>query len=175
MSQFLDAVRTQQSSVANLLAATPTTQQNPGYQGFAYSPPWIYPPANFESRDLVGTLATPALGAGNQVVLAYTVPFGFDGVLRRLSHNYTGGNLTDGSGGIVWQLLIDGRAVAGYDHMIVQFGSTANPRPIDGIRIYQNQLVQYMVNVVGGGGFIPAGGSFISCSFSGWIYPRMSA
>ena len=164
-------------SQQRILAKTGPTGQTslPELSGFDYAPPWVHPPPDFLAFDPVKAIATPALSAVDSVVLSFPVPQGWDGVIRGLSHNYSGGNLQQASGAIVWRVLIDGVAARNYDAMVAEFGSPQVPRPIWGIRIYGNQLVQYVVNLPLATGFIADAPSNIICGMQGWIYPRALA
>lgn len=137
--------------------------------------PWVFPPEGFQGFDPVSAIPTPAIGSGDTVVLSFRVPFGWDGVIKGLIHQYSGGGYPEGSGGLIWRLLIDGRPVRNYENMLVEFGSSQQPRPIGGVRIYQSQLVTYVVNAAGGGGWLPSQQTTIICGVSGWIYPRSLA
>lgn len=157
-------------------------QQNIALEGAALpsegpliiTPPWVTPPPGFQPFDFQGILATPAVGSGDQTVLSFIVPRGYNGVIRRISHNYTGDSYPEGSGGLVWRILADGRAVKNYGAMLFSFGNLVTPRPTDGILVYENQLVAYTVSVVNAGGFIPAASTFIICTAAGWIWPKQN-
>lgn len=136
------------------------------------TPPWVDPPESAIPFDPTSAITTPAPGAGDTVVLSFVVPRGHDGVITGLMHLYSGGGLQQGSGGIIWRLLIDGRAVRNYDAMTVEFGSTAQPRRIAGLRIYENQTVEYVVQLPAGTAFVYSQETQIICSVSGWLYPR---
>lgn len=171
MSEYLDQMARDQAKLAELAGVGASADL---YQksGFASGPPWIYPPDNFQGFDSANSILTPAVGAGDTVVLSFKVPFGWDGVIRRLSHNYAGGGFLQGSGAIIWRLRINGQIVRNYDAITMEWGTIQQPRLIDGIRIYSSQLVEYLVTVPGGSGFIPSQSTFILCSLGGWIYPR---
>lgn len=136
------------------------------------SAPWVEPPENFEGFDLVQAILTPDVGSGDLVVLAYAVPRGYDGVIKGLLHNYVGSGFQQGAGGIVWRLAVNGRWVRHYDSMLVTFGSPEYPRPIAGVRIYENQVISYVVNVAGGNGLLYSKETQIVCGISGWLWPR---
>lgn len=150
--------------------------RKPGAMGtprpVSIAPPWVDPPENFEGFDLTAAISTPPVGTGETLVLSYRVPRGFDGVVKGLVHNYIGGGFQQGAGGIVWRLSVDGQWVRHYDAMLVSFGSVQHPRPISGIRVCENQLIQYWVNVIGGDGLLYSAETQIICGISGWIYPR---
>lgn len=136
--------------------------------------PWVAPPPGFQAFDYQGIISTPLVGSGENTVLSFIVPRGWDGVIKRLSHTYTGNSYPEGSGGIIWRILADKRAIKNYESMTFSFGSLQAPRSTDGIIITENQLIEYMVNVVGTGGFIPAAATSIICTLAGWIWPRRS-
>lgn len=136
--------------------------------------PWITPPPGFEPFDYQGQITTPAKDGLDHVVLSILMPRGWDGVVRRLSHNYTGGGFTSfqGSGAIAWRLLADKRAIRNYDNILFEFGSPQQARPTDGILLYENQLVEYVVNLDPLSLFIPSQATMIICTLAGWIWPR---
>lgn len=172
MSILTDIAAEQQRAVGTVTADYTSDQKStsPFEQSFPYAP-WIHPPDNFQAFDQVAAIATPDVATGDITVLQFEVPFGWDGVIRRLSHNYTGAGFVQGTGGIIWRLLVDGQAVRNYDSMLVEFGSVQSPRCTDGIRIYSRQIIKYVVNVTGIN-FQPSGVSQTICCLAGWIYPR---
>lgn len=132
-------------------------------------PPWVEPPAGAEPFEAVAVIATPAVGSSG-VVLSFRVPYGFDGVIRRLSHNYTGGGFVQGSGDLIWRLTRDGAAVRNFESLAVEFGSIQDPRKIDPIRIFSGQLISYVVEHAPTSG-LPVAGTRIVCSLGGYFYP----
>lgn len=131
----------------------------------------IYPhldmPADGVPFDFSGVLATPAAPSGDTVVLQFTVPSGFNGVIKDLSHNVTGGGFVQGSGDIVWRLSIDGRWVRNYGNLTVEFGRIDQPRATYGILLRSGQVFRYIVSNFGY--TVPS--SSIVVFARGWYWP----
>ncbi len=135
------------------------------------TPPWVQPPPGFQPFDPAAVVATPAIG-NTSTVLTLSVPQGMDGVIKRISHQVLGPGFTDGSGALVWSILIDGVPVKNYAAMTVQLGSIgtttgAGPRPIDGILAKSGQVITYQVKNVG----YAAVGTNQFASVGGYFYP----
>lgn len=133
-------------------------------------PPWIDPPDGAVPFDFAGVLATPAKDGLFHSILSQRVPNGFSGVVRKLSHNYTGGGFVPGSGDLVWRISIDGAAVKNYEALAVEFGSTTVPRECWGIRLRAGQTITYEVAHAVASGLAVAGTSVISF-LSGYFWP----
>lgn len=134
-------------------------------------PPWVVPPDGFESFDFAHAIETPENDGQVYDILTFQVPAGYDGIIRRLSHCYTGGGFAPGAGDLVWRIAIDGRPVRNYDAITIQFGDETHQRQIDGIRIYDGQLVAYQV-IHSPSSTLPREGTYIIASMAGWFYPR---
>lgn len=135
---------------------------------FQLAPPWVEAPQNFLSYDEFGLVALPASPSVDATILSMLVPDGYDGVIKTISLNFTGGGFVQGSGDIVWRILIDGQAVRNFSNITTEKGSPEQPRPLSGgIRVFSGQLVTAVVNHasnVGLSGDATAG-------FGGWFYP----
>lgn len=116
--------------------------------------------------DEQAALALPAVGT-ESTVLTFLIPQGYDFFIRRISHNFTGGGFVQGSGDIIWRLLIDNAPVKNFQNMSSEKGSVDAPRDIDGIRAYSGQTLLYTVlhaaNAALNGNII--------CSVNGSLYP----
>jgi hypothetical protein len=94
------------------------------------------------------TVLTSALLNGSEnVILDFTFPRGFDGVITGLVWNYignlAGGGQVDGDGQLIWSLLIDNRPSPGYANIVEQFGSPIQARPVSrGIPVFSGQRVE---------------------------------
>jgi hypothetical protein len=130
-------------------------------------PVWNYPPADANSFDWVSYVALPAVGT-SAVVLAFTVPQGMNGIIKRLGNVYVGSGFTEGSGGLLWQILANGQPIPGYDAIPASLGATALPSEVDSIRIKENQLIQLVVKNVG----LVVGGAQSGGRMSGWYYNK---
>lgn len=132
--------------------------------------PWVEPPEGFQPFDFAGVIDTPAISGplADSAVLLFTVPAGFDAVIRDLSHNVTGGGFVEGSGDLVWRLRVDNEYVRNFGRLTVQFGTVAEPRGTYGIVVKSGQTFRYLV---ANAGYI-AGGTKVICTARGWFYPR---
>lgn len=130
--------------------------------------PWLYPPPGFRAFDFVRSIATPFAGVETTVV-GFTVPVGFDGTVKRISHNFTGGGFTQGSGDLVWRIRVNNQVVKNFGTLLTEFGSIQQPREIDGIVIRAGQTVTYSV-VCSNAALIA--GTYIVCCFAGYYWPK---
>jgi len=133
--------------------------------------PWNEFPDGGQAFDYAGVIGTPAAAGAETVALSFITPYGWDGVVKRLSHNYTGGGFVPGSGDLTWRIRVGGAFVKNYEAITVEFGTTTEPRPTDGIRVFSGQLVEYIVNHAAASG-LAVGGTNIICFLAGWFYPR---
>jgi hypothetical protein len=91
----------------------------------------------------------PAIGAA-QVVVSFTCPRRQNGEIEFVANQFVGGGWTEGTGAIIWQILIDGIPVQGYDAILGSLGTTASPGWLGkgAIQFSENQLVQLRVTNV---------------------------
>ena len=132
--------------------------------------PWIVQPSGFVSFDQPGIIATPAANGVENNVITINVPLGFDGVIKKLSNEYTGGGFVEGSGDLIWRIYRNNTPVRNYDNITVQLGGLRSNRDIAGIRIYSGQQIRFTVTHDPASGLAVAGTSVI-CFLSGWFYP----
>lgn len=130
--------------------------------------PWIFPPLGWEPFDEVKSIDTPAINT-QTVVLAKKIPQGYDGVIRRISNNFTGGGFVQASGQLVWRIALDNQVVRNYGNIQVEMGSISHPRETDGILVRAGQVVRYYVTCTDGA---LIGGTKIICCFAGYIWPK---
>ena len=97
----------------------------------------------------------PAIGVA-QVVVSFTCPRRYNGEIEFVANQYVGAGWTEGSGSVIWQVLIDGVPVQGYDSILGALGSTASPGWLGkgAIRFSENQLIQLRLTNVS---IVPAG------------------
>jgi hypothetical protein len=127
--------------------------------------PWP-PPAGSQAFDFASAIALPVVTTSG-VVLSFQVPAGFRGIIRRLSHNHEGSGFVNGSGSLVWRLLVNQSVVKNYGALVTEFGSVQLPRETDGIPLQQNDRVRYeVVNVSLG-----VAGTTVICSAAGFFWP----
>ena len=127
--------------------------------------PWLDEPSGSEPFDAQNNIALPAIGA-SATVLSYTVPIGFDGVVKALSNNLTVCGFTEGDGSIIWRLFINGRAVRNFSNILVEKGTIQIPRPISPLRLFSGDQISWIVYNISSA---LVGGTV--CSLSGYIYP----
>ncbi len=133
-------------------------------------PLWIDPPADWQNLDLIAYVALPAIAAQANVI-SYQIPPGYNGVIKKVANNFVGGGWSEGSGGVSWQILLDGSPPPGatnYDLILASLGSPANPVAIAGFRIYENQVLTLVVKNVN----IVVAGQLSGGRLIGYLYPR---
>ena len=133
-------------------------------------PLWVDPPDQWENLDQIAYAALPAIGA-QAPVITFQVPLGRNGVIKKIANNLVGGGFNEGSGNVVWQILVDGAPPPGatsYDNILASLGSPANPVEIPGFRIYENQVLTLVVKNVA----LAVAGQLSGGRFIGYLYPR---
>lgn len=129
-------------------------------------------PAEGEDFEAHGYVAIPAIGA-QAIVVSLPIPEGRMAMVKRIANVFVGGGFTEGQGGLVWQILLDGTNVANpvvapfFDNILASLGSVSNPSTIDGIRVKENNLLQLIVKNVA----IVVGGQIIGGRLGGYFYP----
>jgi hypothetical protein len=133
-------------------------------------PIWVDPPDQWENVDLLNYIALPAQAAQSNVI-SFKVPNGRNGVIRKVGNNFVGGGWVEGSGAVVWQILVDGAPPPGavnYDSILGSLGSPANPVEIAGFRIFEGQTLTLVVKNI----LIVVAGQLSGGRFVGYLYPR---
>lgn len=133
-------------------------------------PVWLYPPSQWENIDQYAYAALPAIAA-TVAIIQFTVPAGRNGVINRIANNFVGGGWVEGSGDIVWRVLVDGTPPPGatsYDNILGSLGSPANPVPISGFRIFENQVI----TLVAFNNAVVVAGQKVGGRLMGYLYPR---
>jgi hypothetical protein len=152
-----------------------TSEQTVGQQATVPSivlalPNWIFPSMNSVHFDNAGDIPIPAVGI-ESAIFSFTVPKGFNGVMKEIANSIIGGGFTDGSGQLVWRILQNSQAVRGKENILNSLGSVAMPSRIGGgafIRILENDIITMTVLNVS----IVPGGQLIAGRLSGWFYPK---
>lgn len=131
--------------------------------------PTIYPPPEREPIDLINYVALPAIGASATIVSQLIEP-GNNAIIRAYANNFVGGGWTEGSGAVLWQILIDNAAVPGYDAIPASLGSPANPvyHPC-GIRVQEGQLISLVISNVS----VVVSGQLSGGRLMGYYYPKI--
>jgi hypothetical protein len=107
--------------------------------------PWINPPDGSVPYDAADSQPLPAVGS-TVVIVSFTVPDGYDGVINAYSWNFVGGGFTEASGDIIAQVLRGSAAIRNYDNIKVQKGTVGIPRNISPIRVFSKQVISIVIN-----------------------------
>jgi len=139
-------------------------------------PVHLFPPRQWENVDQLAYALLPAIGS-TVIIISFTVPIGRNGIIRKVANNFVGGGWTEGTGDIVWRILVDGTPPPGatsYDTINASLGSPANPVDIPGFRVYENQVVtlQAFNNPGGPNGGVIVAGQRVGGRLIGYLYPR---
>jgi hypothetical protein len=133
-------------------------------------PIWLYPPVNWENIDQLNYVNLPAVGA-TATIITFQVPTGRNGIINKVACNFVGGGWVEGSGDVVWRILVDGGTPPGatsYDSILGSLGSPAQPVGISGFRIFENQVV----TLVAFNNAVLVAGQKVGGRLLGYLYPR---
>jgi hypothetical protein len=138
-------------------------------------PPWIYQPVNWENVDQINYALVPAIGS-TVTIISYVVPPGRNGIINKVACNFVGGGWVEGSGDIIWRILIDGTPPPGatsYDSILASLGGPSQPTGIAGFRFFENQVLTFVAfnNPSGANGGVVVAGQRVGARFTGWNYP----
>ena len=114
--------------------------------------PWVDEPPGAVPFDEAGSItlgATPTPGV-DQTVVSFTVPQGFDGVINWISCNVSDPAFINGSGDLIWKILINGRPVRNFGNITVQKGTIAHGRQVSPIRLFSGDVVTFTVQFAAG-------------------------
>lgn len=114
-------------------------------------------------------ITIPAKG-DTAAVVTFVVPDGKNGVIDQIANNFVGGGFEDGSGAIVWRVMLDDIPAPGLEEMIASLGNPAAPSRTAPVRIFEGQTIELLVENIN---IIPAG-QLIGGRLSGWFYPKDS-
>jgi hypothetical protein len=138
-------------------------------------PIWVDPPTNWENIDQVAYALLPAIG-GTVIIISFIVPPGRNGVIQAIANNFVGGGWVEGSGDVIWKILVDGApppSATSYASIPASLGSPANPVRISGFRIFQNQTLTLVAfnNPAGPDGGVVIAGQRVGGRLLGFLYP----
>lgn len=126
----------------------------------------LFPSADSRAFDFVSYAALPGVGL-QTVLLSFTVPGGYNGVIVRFGNAYVGPGFVEGSGSLQWQLLDNNVPVPNYENIPASLGATANPSPVSNIRIKEGHRIQLVINNIS----LVVGGASSGGRLGGWFYP----
>ena len=129
-------------------------------------PPHLYQPTTGLPFNPSTYVTIPAIAAV-AIILDFRVPNGYQGVINQLGNNFVGGGFVDGSGALIWQLLIDGVPYPNFENIIASLGNPANPSLIGAVQLRERQRVQLVVKNVA----VVTAGQLIGGRVSGYYYP----
>lgn len=150
----------------NFLDATDGSTDFPVQPNYPALPPHLYQPATGLPFNPTTYVTIPAIGA-QATILDFFVPNGYQGVINQMGNNFVGGGFVDGSGGLVWQLLLDGQPYPNFENIIASLGNPANPSVIGAVQLRERQHVQLVVKNVS----VVTAGQLIGGRLSGFYYP----
>lgn len=138
-------------------------------------PPWLYQPTNWENVDQINYALVPAIGS-TAIIISYVVPPGRNGIINKVACNFVGGGWVEGSGDIVWRILVDGTPPPGatsYDSILASLGGPSQPTGIAGFRFFENQVLTFVAfnNPAGANGGVVVAGQRVGARLTGWNYP----
>lgn len=136
--------------------------------------PWMRMPADgVRFPPIVGSIVIPPFNGLDTVVLQFSVPTGYDGVMVGFTQLYTGTGFVEGSGDITWRVKINQRWAKSLGNMTTSMGSLQGPTTATpgGVRIQSRQLVTYYVNILPAAAARLDAAARIVCTVSGWFYP----
>jgi hypothetical protein len=130
---------------------------------------------NWENIDQDNYVLLGAIGT-TVTIISYVVPPGRNGVIYKVANNFVGGGWVEGTGDLVWRILVDGTPPPGatsYDTILASLGNPASPTEIPGFRIFENQVLTLVAfnNPAGPSGGVVVAGQRVGARFVGWNYP----
>jgi hypothetical protein len=122
----------------------------------------------------VGSILMPAFDGLDHLVLAFTIPVGYDGILKGFTQLYTGLGFVEGSGDISWRVQVNRRYLKGMGNMQTSMGSLQGDgrnMPV-GVMVQSRQWITYWVNLLPAAAARLDATARIVCTVSGWLYPQ---
>ena len=133
--------------------------------------PWLKMPSTGRRFQKISSIALPAMTGLDNVVVSFTVPVGYDGVIQQMVNFWTGIGFEEGSGQLTWRIKNNNRWIKDYGQILTTLGSLATPYTVfqGPVRIASKQTITYYVNNALASGLL--GGRAV-CALLGWFYPR---
>jgi hypothetical protein len=118
-------------------------------------------------------IVTPTTASGDNVVVSFRVPYGFDGLLSGFYFAYSGAGFAQGSGDIIWRIQRNQYYLKDLSNLPYLLGDPVNPVPMtQGQILTSGQLVQAIVNIPNLSGMIQIGNSTVYAGLLGFWWPR---
>jgi hypothetical protein len=150
----------------------------PDSHTYNLSAPWIDKPDGFESFLPLVAIPTPATDGLDHVIFQFTVPAGWDGLIKRIANYYSGPGIFSNLGALTWRVLRNAQPVRNFDNLQLFYGNwSANggviPMEFDGIQIRSGDVVAMVVNHAVNSA-LPVGGTSVVGFLGGYLYPKES-
>jgi hypothetical protein len=119
-----------------------------------------------------GRVTTPAVLAGDTVVVDFVVPTGYWCRIQQVAFVYTGTGFVDGSGDLEWRLKIGSKYARNYGRVLFELGSPSCGFPMsDYIGVWSGRRIQVIIRVINTSGLIQIGTSLILAGVQGYMIP----
>jgi hypothetical protein len=120
------------------------------------------------------SIPVPTVASGNNAVISFNAPVGYDGFILGHYHLYSGpGTFVEGSGDLVWRIRLNQIYARNLGNIQVTMGSPRTLMVVEGgIWIGSDQSIQYQVEFFNLTGLITPGVGNILCGLYGYFYPR---
>lgn len=130
---------------------------------------WLDEPPGSVPFDEQGMLNLPLSStATNFVILTFTVPQGFDGIIKWISNNVINSTTPFVPGSLIWAILSNGRPVRNFAMIQNEKGTIAQGRQVSPIRIFSGDIISYVVQEATGA---PALTGQTVASLTGYYFP----
>lgn len=139
----------------------------------------IAPPKGAVHFNPNGIIPLPAPVDGDVQVFALKVPLGYDGIITGQFNVYIGNGFIEGSGDLIWRVLVYDPVIPRYLRDCGQIQATLGQVNIyatvpGGLLLRSGNTVAYVVNAPNTSGALPAPGTGnIICGIHGWLWPRV--
>ena len=118
-------------------------------------------------------ITTPATAAGDQTILSYVVPQGYDALITSFWFSYSGTGFVQGSGDLLFRIQQNQRYLKGLSNVPFLIGAPKFPCPMtEGQIVMSGSLLRVIVNVPNLSGLILVGASTVSGGLQGFLWAR---
>jgi len=120
-----------------------------------------------------GSVITPVPAPTPTTILQFVVPTGYLGIIYGVLLHYTGTGFEEGSGDIIWRVMVGNAwAAPGLGNCLFSLGTVGQCLSLtDYIATNSNQRISVGVQVPNTSGNIQVGASRILATLQGWYYP----
>lgn len=144
----------------------------PPVPGLVPAYPWVEAPPGTEPFDKQAAIPTPVANGVETIVLQFTVPDGFNGVILGYMNIYTNPSFLEGSGQLIWRIRASNQPKWDYGNIQSTRGSVQEYAVIyGGIVVNSRQPVTYSVIHAVGSPLPPGPGTNILCALKGYWWP----